>query len=143
MADHKINYRSEYDAKNGCIHSMAKYARCLIWKRLCPRTRLRMKVAIVDANGKKIRRRNAFDNFDPVINIDDHSDDDESIERKTQSIKPFLIEKNKESSESLDEYKEKLRAYGKKYNEYNGPWFNINDIETVSLNHFMIHNITV
>ena len=133
MADHKINYRNEYEAKNGCIHSMAKYARCLIWKRLCPRTRLRMKKAVVDATtGKKIRRRNAFDNFDPVINIEDNSDDDESIERNTQSIKPFLSEKNKESSESLEEYKDKLRAYGKQFYEYNGDWFNIRDIETVS-----------
>ena len=96
MADHKIQYRNEYDAKNGCIHSMAKYARCLIWKRLCPRTRLRMKKAIVDATtGKKIRRRNAFDNFDHVINIEDDSDDDEAIERNTQSIKPFLSGKTK------------------------------------------------
>ena len=131
MADHKIQYRNEYDAKNGCIHSMAKYARCLIWKKLCPKTRLRMKKALVDADGNKIKRRNAFDNFDPVINIDDSSDDDESIERNTQSIEPFL-QITKKSNESLDEYKGKLRDYAKQFQELNGEWFNIRDIETVS-----------
>ena len=85
---------------------MAKYARCLIWKKLCPRTRLRMKEAIVDDDGKKIRRRNVFNNYNPVINIVDNSDDENSIGRNTQTIEPFL-HKNTQSSESLDQCKEK------------------------------------
>ena len=52
--------------------------------------------------------------------------------RETHNQLNHFYKKNKTSSESLDEYKEKLRAYGKQYLEYNGPWFNIKDIETVS-----------
>ena len=142
MAEHKIVYRNELDPKNGCIHSMAKFARCLIWKKLCPKARLRMKEAIFDEDGKKIRRRNVFNNYDPVINIVDDPINDESIRRNTQSIEPFL-DKNKTSSEpgkdqnisssdSLDEYKNKIRAYAKHYLQMNGKWFDINDIESVS-----------
>ena len=44
----------------------------------------------------------------------------------------FCIKKNKKSNESLDEYKGKLRDYAKQFQELNGEWFNMKDIETVS-----------
>ena len=69
LQEHNLNYRNDNDQNNGCIHIMAKYARCSIWKKICPKTRLRMKNSLMDDKGNKVRRRDVFKRYDPKINI--------------------------------------------------------------------------
>ena len=157
MIEHHLNYRNEGDRYNGCIHTMAKYSRCLLWKRLCPKTRLRMKEAEVDVHGKKIRRRNILNNYNATINIDNcnnevnkgpvqgtlsnwrkeneiNTDENEKNLPKTKTDK-ILTSQHK--NESVNEYKEKIRNFAKNYKEMNGVWFNIDDIEIVSKLYFI------
>ena len=162
MEEHHLNYRNEGDRYNGCIHTMAKYSRCLLWKKICPKTRLRMKEAKLDVHGKKIRRRNILNNYNATINIQDSDDKDiagpvqgtlsnwittsqnknnpqkkkDTITDQNADIKSTTIDNVSGTSEhkkkSLGDFKEKIRNFAKNYKEMNGVWFNIDDIETVS-----------
>ena len=109
--------------------------------------------------GKKIRRRNVLNNYDPKYNVrDKDTENDKETEENLETAneqatadkednivavagkeKNVLATDEKEGkvlatdgNEAVEQYKEKLRQYGRQYKEINGLWFNIDDIESVS-----------
>ena len=159
MEEHKLNYRKEEDRTKGCIHQMSKLSRSLLWRDLCPHLSLRMKKGSLKDASEKKRRRNVFAQYDPTINIRTDIKPDikpqtgltnakttansqtvtdpdavqDCISRNSQPTDPDTVTDSFSSYCKLEEYKDKLRAYAKKYVEDNGVWYNMKDIEEVSL----------
>ena len=139
MKEHKLQYRDSEDKTNGCIHQLSKYAGTLVRRQLCPHLKLRAKKSEVDAEGKKVRRRNVNNNFDEKINVRENTVSDLTNVSQKNIDKP--VEKNtpttpvvpgKSVIDEVESYKGKIRDYVIRYREMNGNYFNLTQLEEVS-----------
>ena len=139
MEEHKVNYRKEEDCTKGCIHQMAKLSRSLLWRDLCPHLFLRMKRGSVKDACEKKRRRNVFSQYDPNVNIRTDvkpvvaNSNMKPTENSQKTTDPDPILDSISPNSELEQYKEKVRSYAKRYMEYNGVWYNMKDIDEVCL----------
>ena len=133
MADHKVKYRTEKKNNSGCIHQCAKYAGTICRRDVCRDLKLKRKEAEVDENGNKIRRRNIYKEFDPEINVKEEKvvvkKNNGEAEKNKGEVKDGTVES---VSNPVEGYKNKLRKYAENYQELNGAWFHMKNIEAVS-----------
>ena len=92
MKEHKLQYRDSEDKTNGCIHQLSKYAGTLVRRQLCPHLKFRATKSRVDAEGKKVSRRNVSNNFDEEINVRENTVSD--LTNVTQKNVDKTVEKD-------------------------------------------------
>ena len=137
MEAHKIKYRDETTNKNGCIQQLARYSGTILRRDICPRVTLRMKVAELDEDGNKIRRRNASSTFDErcnVIEIDDSDAESTYDDGKLTMVVTPEVSKSVATNNSVDAYKKKIKEYALKWKaDGNGNFLPFDHIDDVSI----------
>ena len=137
MDEHKIKYRDETTSKDCCIQQLARYSGTILRRDICPRVTLRMKVAELDEDGNKIRRRNASGKFDErynVIEIDDSDVESTSDDGNLTMVVTPEVSKSVATNNSVDAYKKKIKEYALKWKaDGNGNFLPFDHIDDVSI----------